>query len=209
MRVPLFDLYLVTDRSQTGGRDLLWVLEQALEGGVRAIQLREKDLNGQRLYHLATTARRLCERYDAMLFINDRVDIALATDAAGVQLGKLSLPVSTARALLGPDKLIGASIHSLAEGREAEGQGADFLVFGPVYYTPSKAAYGAPRGLTALREVVESSAIPVYGIGGISPLNAREVQCAGARGVALISAIIGASDPKSATRTLGELLSKK
>jgi thiamine-phosphate pyrophosphorylase len=206
--VPSFDLYLITDRSLTGGRDLLWVVEQALEGGVRAIQLREKDLDGRRLYGLAAKARRLCERYDAMLFINDRVDLALAIDAAGVQLGNMSLPVSAARSLLGPDKLIGASIHSLTEVRTAEREGADFLVFGPVFYTPTKAAYGAPQGVTALRELVESSAIPVYGIGGVSLSNAGQVLSAGAEGIALISAIIGAPDPKSATRELLDLLKK-
>jgi thiamine-phosphate pyrophosphorylase len=206
--VPSFDLYLITDRSLTGGRDLLWVVEQALEGGVRAIQLREKDLDGRRLYGLAAKARRLCERYDAMLFINDRVDLALAIDAAGVQLGNMSLPVSAARSLLGPDKLIGASIHSLTEVRTAEREGADFLVFGPVFYTPTKAAYGAPQGITALRELVESSAIPVYGIGGVSLSNAGQVLSAGAEGIALISAIIGAPDPKSATRELLDLLKK-
>jgi thiamine-phosphate pyrophosphorylase len=207
--VPAFDLYLVTDRTLTGGRDLLWVIEQALAGGVRAIQLREKDLDGRRLYCLAAKARRLCERYDAMLFINDRVDLALAVDAAGVQLGNMSLPVSTARSLLGPEKLIGASIHSLTEACTAERQGADFLVFGPVFYTPSKAAYGAPQGVTALRELVESSAIPVYGIGGVSLGNACEVLSAGAQGIALISAIIGAPNPKSAARALLDLLNKK
>lgn len=209
MPVPSFDLYLVTDRTLTGGRDLLWVVEQALEGGVRAIQLREKDLDGRRLYRLAAKARRLCERYDGMLFINDRVDLALAIDAAGVQLGNMSLPVSAARSLLGPDKLIGASIHSLTEVRTAEREGADFLVFGPVFYTPSKAAYGAPQGVTALRELVESSAIPVYGIGGVSLSNAGQVLSAGAQGIALISAIIGAPDPKSATVELRDLLKKK
>ena len=174
-----------------------------------AIQLREKDLDGRRLYRLAAKARRLCERYDAMLFINDRVDLALATDAAGVQLGNMSLPVFAARSLLGPDKLIGASIHSLTEVRTAEREGADFLVFGPVFYTPSKAAYGAPQGVTALREVVESSAIPVYGIGGISLSNAGQVLSAGAQGIALITAIISAPDPKSATVELRDLLKKK
>ena len=96
-----FDLYLVTDRNQTGGRDLLWVLQQALDGGVKAIQLREKDLSGKELFLLAEKICKLCQAYHATLFINDRVDVALSIDAAGVQLSKTSLPVATARALLG------------------------------------------------------------------------------------------------------------
>ena len=90
MPTPDFDLYLVTDRNQTRGRDLLWVLEQALEGGVRAIQLREKDLGGKELFELAEKTRDLCDRYGALLFVNDRIDVALAVDADGVQLGNAS-----------------------------------------------------------------------------------------------------------------------
>ena len=89
MPTPDFDLYLVTDRTQTHGRDLLWVLERAIEGGVRAIQLREKDLSSKDLFQLAAKTRELCDRYDAQLFVNDRIDVALAVDAAGVQLGIL------------------------------------------------------------------------------------------------------------------------
>jgi thiamine-phosphate pyrophosphorylase len=106
---PDFDLYLVTDRSQSRGRDLLWVLEQALDGGVKAIQLREKDLSGKELFDLAEKTRELCNRYDARLLINDRIDVALGVDADGVQLGNASIPIETARKLLGPRKLLGAS----------------------------------------------------------------------------------------------------
>jgi thiamine-phosphate pyrophosphorylase len=110
---PDFDLYLVTDRTQTRGRDFLWVLERALQGGVRAVQLREKDLNGKDLFQLADKTRELCDRYQAQLFVNDRIDVALAVDAAGVQLGKTSIPIETSRLLLGTRKLIGYSAHSL------------------------------------------------------------------------------------------------
>ena len=99
-----FDLYLVTDRNQTGGRDLLWVLEQALDGGVKAIQLREKDLSGRDLFSLAERSHKLCQAYDAALFINDRVDVAMAVDAAGVQLSQTSLPVSNSKSPTGTAK---------------------------------------------------------------------------------------------------------
>jgi len=182
------------------------VLEQALEGGVNAIQLREKDLSGKELFELAEKTRRLCERYGAALFINDRIDVALGVDAAGVQLGKISLPIETARALLGPQKWIGASIHSIEEGRRAEQSGADFVLFGPVYFTPSKAGFGAPQGLAALKEIVESSKLPVYGIGGITANNTIDVCETGARGIALIAAIIGADNPRESARVMMRLL---
>ncbi len=206
MPAPSFDLYLVTDRTQTRGRDLLWVLEQALAGGVKAIQLREKDLGGKELFHLAEKTRNLCERYDAALFINDRVDVALAVDAAGVQLGKASLPIEIARSILGPQKFIGASIHSLMEGQQAERAGADFVLFGPVYFTPSKASFGAPQGLAALAKIVEMLSLPVYAIGGVTPDNTAAVRCLGARGVALIAAIMGAEKPQDAAQTIVRLL---
>lgn len=202
MPVPEFDLYLVTDRNQARERDLLWVLEQALDGGVRAVQLREKDLEGKELFNLAEKVRDLCARYHAALFINDRIDVACAIDADGVQLGKTSLPIETARELLGPIRTIGASTHSLEETRDAERQGADFILFGPVYFTASKAAYGAPQGLAALKKIVENIALPVYAIGGIKPENVEEVMSAGSRGIALISAVMAAIDPKTTSRML-------
>jgi len=203
---PNFDLYLVTDRLHTGGRDLLWVLEQALEGGVKAIQLREKDLSGKELFILAEKTRRLCQRYEAALLINDRLDVALAVDAAGVQLGKSSLPLPDARALLGNNRYIGASVHSLEEAQYAEIDGADFIVFGPVYFTPSKAAYGAPQGVPALKKIVEIARLPVYAIGGIKPDNITELRSACVKRVALISAIVEAPQPKQATEEIIRLL---
>jgi thiamine-phosphate pyrophosphorylase len=199
---PDFDLYLVTDRSQSRGRDLLWVLEQALDGGVKAIQLREKDLGGKELFDLAEKTRELCIRYHARLLINDRIDVALGVDADGVQVGNASIPIDTARRLLGPRKLLGASTHSLAEAQQAEQNGADFILFGPVYFTPSKAVYGEPQGLAALKKIVEKIPSPVYAIGGIKPENINDVRATGIRGVALISAITNAENPKAATQRI-------
>lgn len=197
-----FDLYLVTDRNQTGGRDLLWVLREALEGGVKAVQLREKDLSGRDLFTLAEKAHKLCQAYGAALFINDRIDVALAIDAAGVQLSKVSLSVVTARALLGPRKIIGVSTHSLQEAKEAEQNGADFVLFGPVYFTASKAAYGAPQGLAAIKTIVDNIFLPVYAIGGINLENIVSTKNIGVRGVALISAIVSAESPKEAAEKM-------
>jgi thiamine-phosphate pyrophosphorylase len=204
--VPNFDLCLVTDRSQTGGRSLLWVLEQALDGGVKAVQLREKDLTGKDLFELAVKVRERCDRYDAQFFINDRIDVALAVDAAGVQLGKTSIPIQTARSLLGPRKLIGYSAHSLEESLVARSSGADFILFGPVYFTPSKAHYGAPQGLEALKKIVEKVALPVYAIGGIKSESVVDMRRIGVRGVAIISAIVSADEPKGAVESMVRLL---
>jgi thiamine-phosphate pyrophosphorylase len=200
--IPDFDLYLVTDRSQTLGRGLLWVLERALDGGIRAIQLREKDLGGKELFLLAEAARKLTYRYRAALFINDRIDVALATGADGVHLGRESVPITSARELVGTKKMIGVSTHSLKEVQEAEEQGADFIVFGPVYFTPSKANYGAPQGLMALKEIVEKNSLPVYAIGGLKSENILETKKTGIRGIALISAVVSASDPKTAAERI-------
>lgn len=208
MRAPTFDLYLVTDRHQTLERNLLWVLELALEGGVRAVQLREKDLGGRDLFLLAEKTKTLCERYGAGLFINDRIDVALAVDAEGVHVGSASIPPGAARELVGKKKLVGVSTHSLKEAKEAERAGADFVFFGPVYFTRSKAAYGEPQGVSALKEVVEKISLPVYAIGGIKAENISVVKGTGARGVALISAVMSAADPKSAAAEILAALKK-
>lgn len=208
MPQPNFDLYLITDRKLTQGRNLRAVVEQALDGGVRAIQLREKDLGGKELFELADKISVLCRRYNAQLFINDRIDVALAVDAAGVQLGKTSIPIDTARALLGAKKSIGYSAHTLKEARVAALDGADFLLFGPVYFTPSKATYGAPQGLTALREIVDKVAVPVYAIGGIKTENLAATIKTGVRGVALISAVMSAADPVRAAKSILTMLTR-
>jgi len=205
-RAPQFDLYLITDRRQARGGDLVAVVEQALDGGVKAIQLREKDLSGRELFTLADTLKSLCARHGAQLFINDRIDVALAVDADGVQLGRASMPVGAARELLGERKLIGASTHSLEEALAAEQAGADFVLFGPVYFTPSKAAYGTPQGIEPLRQVVEKISKPVYAIGGIRPENIDAVKQNGARGAALISAVMAAEKPREAARQILRLL---
>lgn len=202
MPKPNFNLYLITDRTQTKGRDLLWLLEQALDAGVKAIQLREKDLGGRDLFILAEKVSNLCQSYRSALFVNERIDIALAVNAAGVQLGNASVPVALARQLLGAEKMIGLSTHSLGEALEAQQQGADFILFGPVYFTPSKATYGAPQGLNKLKEVVEKISLPVYAIGGIKPENITDVRRMGVSGVALISAIMSSDAPKNATNDL-------
>ena len=202
MRSVDFDLYLVTDRKTTGGRDLMWVLEQALEGGVRAVQLREKDLGGAALLELARNVKRLCDRYGAELFINDRVDVALAADAAGVHLAANSMPVEVARELLGPYPKIGVSTHSVEEVRSAAEAGADFVLFGPIYPTTSKLSFGDPQGPVIVSTVTDSATVPVFAIGGIRQHHLPEIKAHGTARIALISAISEAPDPRAATRDM-------
>lgn len=199
-----FSLYFVTDRKQTAGRPLVDVIHAALDGGVRAIQLREKDLEGGELCRLASEIRTLTERYQAQLLINDRIDVALAVDADGVQLGQNSFSVTIARQLLGTKKLIGVSTHSPAEIIAAAG--ADFIVFGPVYFTPSKAAYGEPQGVARLQHAVQQSPVPLIAIGGIKREHIAAVIETGAQGIGVITAISAAADPAQAARELLTLL---
>lgn len=201
-----FRLYLVTDRRQTRGRPLTDVIEECAGAGVRAIQLREKDLSAAELLALAQPLRELTRRVGARLFINDRADVALAVEADGIQRGHTSLPVRLLRNIAGNRLLIGASVHSLEEARAAEQDGADFLVFGPVYETPSKRPYGPPQGVEALKRVVGSARIPVLAIGGITPERVAEVRKSGAHGVAVISAILAAERPAEATKAFLEVL---
>ncbi len=201
-----FNLYLVTDRKQTGGRSLEFVVEEALRGGVRAVQLREKDFLSRELYETAYELRKLTARHNAKLFINDRIDIALAVDADGVHLGYNSIPIYRARKILGEKKLIGVSCHNQVQAIIAQEKGADFITFGPVYFTQSKAPYGEPVGIAKLAEVTHLLTIPVFALGGIKPYNVPEVVAADAHGIALISAVLSADEPRTAAKNLLSLL---
>jgi thiamine-phosphate pyrophosphorylase len=199
-------LYLVTDRRQAHGRPLADVVHAALDGGVDGVQLREKDLLGAELLRLATALRELTARYDAALLVNDRIDVALAAGADGVHLPRDGFPVPAARALLGARRLIAVSTHAPAEVTAAAAEGADFVVFGPVYATASKAAFGPPRGTEDLARACAASTIPVLAIGGITAGRTAAVRAAGASGVAVVSAIMAAEDAAEAARELSRAL---
>ena len=217
---PGFCLYLVTDRQQTAGRPLTEIIAAAARGGPQqterasasavslAVQLREKDLSARELHELGARLQEVLAPHRVPLLINDRIDVALALDAAGVHLAGHSLPTRFARRVLGSDKLLGVSTHSLAAARQAAEEGADFVVFGPVFATPSKLAYGSPQGLSQLAAVVRDVPIPVLGIGGITPANLPQVRQTGAHGVAMIRAVLAAPDPCAATQELCRLLAE-
>lgn len=202
MAKPLFRLYLITDRNQTGGRPLTDVAKEALDGGVKAIQLREKDLPIRELLKLAEEMRRITKDTGAKLFINGRIDAAMAVEADGIHLGQTDLPVDVVRRIVGNRFMIGVSTHNLNEAKEAEAGGADFITFGPVYETPAKLKYGEPVGTEVLKRAKSGILIPVYAIGGINSGNIKQILRTGADGVALISAIIGAKEPKKAVEEL-------
>jgi thiamine-phosphate pyrophosphorylase len=192
----------VTDGGQTAGRDLVQVLSAALQAGVRAVQLREKTLDTRDLCRLTERLLPSIRAAGARLLINDRADVALALHADGVHLTRRSLPPAEARRLLGPDRLIGVSCHSVADVADAAAGGADFVVFGPVYETPSKLRYGPPVGLDSLRRARALCPLPLLAIGGITADRVAAVMEAGADGVAAISAVLSAADPAAAAGAL-------
>jgi len=199
-------LCLVTDRTQTRGRDLTAVVDECLAAGLPAVQIREKDLGAGDLALLCRRIRALTLDRRALLIVNDRVDVALAVGADGIQRTSTSLPVEDIRAIVDKRLRIGVSVHSLEEAVEAELKGADWVIFGPVYETLSKLPYGPPQGVSRLERVAATVRLPVIAIGGITPERVGEVRRAGAHGVGVISAILAASAPGEATRRFLEAL---
>jgi len=203
-----FSLYLVTDRSALPATSLQDAVESCLAAGLKAVQLREKDMAVRDLLGLAHTLRDSTRRHGAKLLINDRADVALAVGADGVQRAGTSLPVSALRAISPSGFLIGASVHAVDEASAAESAGADFLLFGPVYDTPSKRQYGPPQGLAALEQVSSAVGIPVFGVGGVTPDRVSEVLRTGAAGVAVIGAILAAERPADAVKAFLDALGR-
>jgi thiamine-phosphate pyrophosphorylase len=195
-------LLVVTDRHQTNGRPLVSLLQRVLTAGAPAIQLRERDLSARELVTLAREAQAVTASRRSQLLINDRIDVALALEGVGVHLRGNSLPVSVARQLLGVQRLLGVSVHAVEEVLSAQSQGADYIVLGPIYETPSKQMFGPPLGIHTLEKACRLVRIPIIGIGGVTAARAREMRRAGAFGVAVITAVLGAADVESATREL-------
>ncbi len=202
-----FNLYLITDRHATC-LPLAEAVRLALKGGVRAVQLREKDLPVRELLSLAIELRKITKECGARLFINDRVDVAVAVDADGVHLGGQAMPPQAVRRIVGGKMLIGVSAHNLKQAQFAQQNGADFITFGPVFATPTKTQFGAPVGYEMISYVKKHLNIPVFGLGGIVSGNVSKVMEAGADGIALISGILGADDIYKATEELNQKIVK-
>ncbi len=207
-----YGLYLITDGSvkdELSETKLLSRVEEALKGGAGFIQLREKVLDTERLKGLAIRMRALTLSYSAGLIINSDITVAIASGADGLHLPSTGFGISAAREGLGDEALIGVSTHSIEEAKRAQREGADFITFGPVYYTESKAEYGEPIGLKKLKDTVDRLDIPVFGLGGIGRAQVTEVLSTGAGGVALISAILSRPDILAATREIIDQLDKQ
>jgi len=194
-------LYVILDRSAARGRDLEEILDAAFEGGCRMFQLREKEWPSGRVAPLAERLCARCQRLGATFIVNDRVDLALAVEADGVHLGQEDLPPRAARRLLRPGMLLGLSTHGLAEAREAQAEGADYIAVGSMFATPTKPDFRLV-GPELIREARAEIRAPIVGIGGITAANVADVIRAGADGVAVISAVCGAPDPAEAARRL-------
>ena len=169
----------------------------ALAAGFDTIQLRDRTAGGGALLDAARSLVRLARTHGARVLVNDRLDVAVASGAAGVHLPAASFPAAVARAVLGVDAWIGRSTHSPGEAHAAAASGADYVALGPVFATPSKAAFGEPLGVGAL-EAARRAGIPIVAIGGVTAERVREVVAAGATGVAVVRAILDAADPAAA-----------
>ncbi len=191
---------LVTDRFAYRRLPLRELISQAVEGGVNMVQVREKDLPGGDLLRMSTEIKEAVAGR-ALLIINERVDVALAVEADGVHLGESALPIPVVRRLVGDRMLVGASVHTVDGAVQAEAEGADYLIVGTIFSTSSKPE-ARPRGVGIIRQVRERVRVPIIAIGGINPGNAGECIAAGADGVAVISWIIGSSDPHKAAAEL-------
>ena len=194
-------LYLVTSATLSGGRSTRQIVTWALEGGTKLLQLREKALPGREFFELALDIRRMTSEAGALLLINDRLDIALAVEADGVHLGQDDLPIERARRIA-PDLIIGASSHSVAEARQAEKLGASYVNIGPLFPTKTKEWTADFLGIEGLKAISPLVSIPFTVMGGIKKEHIPALKAAGARTIALVTAVTQAPDPRQAAADL-------
>lgn len=197
-----YSLYLVTDRALSRGRPTAEIVRAAVAGGVTCVQLREKTGRALEFIEEAQALLAVLRPLGVPLIVNDRVDIALAVGADGVHLGQRDLPIAAARRLGPPSWIIGISAESVADAVRAEAEGADYVGVSPIFATPTKTDHAPPLGLEGLRAIRAATKLPLVAIGGIHAGNAREVICAGADGLAVVSAIVSADWPQAAAAVL-------
>lgn len=197
-------LLVLTDAGLAAPRSVVDVVGKAIEGGARAIQLRNKGESPRQLLAVGRELRVLTREADALLFVNDRLDVALALEADGVHVGPHDLPVAVVRAHAPTGFLVGRSADDPDVARRAVDDGADYIGCGTVYPTSTKADAGETIGIAGLAAVVRAVAVPVVGIGGITVERAAEVAATGAAGVAVVGAVMAAQDPAAAVRWLLE-----
>ena len=200
-------LYVIADNAAAKGRDLAWIAEQAIRGGADVIQLRDKAASAQRLIEEATRLLRITKAAGIPLIINDRVDVAVAVGADGVHLGQDDLPVSVARQILGPGRIVGKSTHSLVQALEADRAGVDYVAVGPIYPTPTKPDT-SHVGVALVDHVAARVRRPIVVIGGINQATLPEVLAAGATCVAVVRAVCAAENPEAAARSLKDMMAQ-
>ena len=188
----MYDLYLVTDEKMSLDRDISYVVEQAVEGGVTMVQLREKELNTREFIKRSLNLKKLLSKYDVPLIINDRVDIALAVEADGVHVGQSDMPYEYVKRLIPKKMMLGLSVETLDQAVEAEKYDLDYLSVSPVFFTPTKTNLYREWGIEGLRKLRSITKHKLIAIGGINSSNVAEVIRAGADGVAVVSAICAA-----------------
>lgn len=191
-------LYLVTDRTLSKGRSIEWIVEEAVKGGVTMVQIREKNCCTHDFLKLALNLKQILKPYNVPLIINDRMDIVLASNADGLHIGQSDMPYTIAREILGYEKIIGLSVESLSQAKEANALDVDYIGISPVFSTGTKTDISTPLGLEGVREIASFTKHPIVGIGGIHVGNIKAVIDAGANGVAVVSAICSADIPFNA-----------
>jgi len=194
-------LYVIIDSQALKGRSQAEVTRQALRGGARVIQLRDKQHSRRELLPIAQEMKKLCAQCQALFIVNDYLDLALAVDADGLHIGQSDLPLPAVRRELPIDKIVGCSTATLAQALQAQSEGADYIAVGPIYPTPSKETPSL-AGLDTLRRINQEVSLPLVAIGGINKDNMAPVLAAGANAVAVISAVLGAQDAETASREL-------
>lgn len=205
MKVQDLRVYLVTDRLAAKGRDAKSVIAAALKGGVTMIQVREKEALARDFIAFAKAVKELSAPYGVPVVINDRVDVAVAAGADGVHLGQSDIPCEVARAMLGKGSIIGLSVENLSQISPANSLDVDYIGVSPVFATPTKRDTAEPFGLEGLSRAVRLSGHPVVAIGGVNIETAPAILACGVDGLAVVSAIMGADNPKSAAHDLMKL----
>jgi len=197
-----YDLYIITDQRISHGKSHLEIAEAALAGGATVIQFRDKEMKDSEAVVACREIYKLTKKKDVSFIVNDRVEIVKAVNADGVHLGQEDMSFSSARKILGKEKIIGISVETVEQALKAVEGGADYLGIGPIYPTATKPDAGKALGIARLKEIRESVNIPIVAIGGINENNLEEVLRAGADGVAVISAVVSAPDITEACRKL-------
>ena len=198
-------LYVITDPRAQKGRSHLEVLTEALRGGASVIQLRDKEATDEALIEIGRSLRKVCDRFNALFIVNERIEVARAVGADGLHIGQDDISISEARRRMGRDKLLGVSTHSLTQAQKAVWEGANYIGVGPIFKTPTKPDYPAV-GTELIRQVRENLEIPWVAIGGIDLSNARNVLAAGAHSLAVVRGVVAEEDVTHAAQKFKALL---